>query len=63
MRDPVETIKLPDVSATPTTKVSALDGTALPWKDAGSGLEVDASAARNDPDPTVIALHAVTART
>ena len=63
VRDPVATMTLPDVSATPTTTVSALDGTTLPWKDAGSGLEVDASTARNDPDPTVIALTGVSART
>jgi alpha-L-fucosidase len=63
VRDPLETITLPDVSATPTTMVSAIDGTTLPWKDAGSGLEVDASTARNDPDPTVIALTGVSART
>jgi alpha-L-fucosidase len=62
VRGPLDVIKLPDVSATRTTVVSAVDGTVLAWKDTGGGLEIDASTARSDPDPTVVALHGVTAR-
>jgi hypothetical protein len=60
MRDPIDAINLPDVRATATTEISAMDGTALPWKESASGLEIDASAARSDPDPTVVVLKAVT---
>jgi alpha-L-fucosidase len=63
VRDSVDMFTLPDVRATPTSTVSAVDGAALPWKDAASGLEVDASTARSDPDPTVVVLKDVSART
>jgi alpha-L-fucosidase len=64
VRDASDTITLPDVSPTPTSAVTALDGTALPWKDSPEGIVLDASsvAARTAPDPAVVALHHVGAR-
>jgi alpha-L-fucosidase len=55
-------ITLPDVGATPTTRVTALDGTALPWKDSPAGIVVDASVAPSASDPAVLALTKVHAR-
>jgi alpha-L-fucosidase len=62
VREPVDTIKLPDVTSTPTTVVATVDGTGLPWKDTRESLDIDAAAARNDPDPTVVVLKGVSAR-
>jgi hypothetical protein len=64
VRDARDTVTLPDVSATPTTSVTTVDGSALPWKDSPEGLVVDATAvsARTGPDPTVVALHQVSGR-
>jgi alpha-L-fucosidase len=54
---------LPNVCATPTTAVTAIDGSALPWKDSPSGLVVDlpARAAANEAEPAVIVMRRVAA--
>jgi alpha-L-fucosidase len=62
VRDPADSVVLPDVRATPTTAVSTVAGTALAWNQTAAGIEVQVSAARNDPDPIVIVLNGVTAR-
>jgi len=62
VRDAPESITLPDVGATPTTTVTALDGAALPWKDSPAGIVIDATSARTGPDPAVVALRQVSAR-
>jgi alpha-L-fucosidase len=55
-------VTLADVCATPTTTVSTVDGTPLPWTDSPAGLAIECAAASPGPDPTVLALRQVTAR-
>jgi hypothetical protein len=54
-------VTLPDVGATATTAVRAIDGTPVPWRDAPSGLAVDLPPREPGPEPTVLALHQVRA--
>jgi hypothetical protein len=55
-------ITLPDVSATPTTEITTIDGTAVPWKDSPAGIVVDLPSVAASPDPSVVALRHVAAR-
>ena len=54
-------ITLPDVRATPTTAITTVAGTVLPWRDTAAGIEIDTSAGVGD-DPSVLVLHHVAAR-
>ena len=62
VQDATGSITLPDVCATPTTAVTTVTGTALSWKDSPSGIVVDTAPAAARPDPTVLALSHVAAR-
>ena len=55
-------ITLPDVAATPTTEIAAIDGRPLPWKDSPAGIVVDLAGAPAGPDPSVVALRKVAGR-
>ena len=62
VRDAGGTITLPDVRATPTTSVEAVDGTVLAWKESSAGIVVELSTATTSPEPTVLAMRRVDAR-
>ena len=55
-------ITLPEVCATPTTAVTTVDGTALPWKDSPAGIVIDVPTGAAGTGPLVVALEQVTAR-
>lgn len=57
-----DTITLPEVAPTPTTAVVSVDGTALAWKDTPAGIAIDAPTAKDNAEPTVVALNDVVAR-
>jgi alpha-L-fucosidase len=52
---------LPDVCATPTTVVTTIGGTTVPWSDSPSGLVVEVPPVA-EPEPGVVALQRVAAR-
>jgi alpha-L-fucosidase len=56
-------VTLPDLRATATTAVRAIDGTPIPWRDGPSGITVDVTSREPGPEPTVLALHQVRAAT
>lgn len=61
VREPPETITLPELRATPTTSVTTLDGSSMRWVDSPSGISITppaGAAAR----PTVLRLRDVAAR-
>jgi alpha-L-fucosidase len=62
LRDPGPSVTLPDVGATATTAVEALDGAPLEWKETPSGIEVELPSPHAGPGPLVIALRRVGAR-
>jgi len=62
LRDPVPTVTLPDVTATPTTEVETLSGKQLQWRNAPTGIEVTLEAAPVGSGPVVVALRRVEAR-
>ena len=62
VRAPGGEITLPDVRPTPTTNVTTVAGSALPWRDSSAGLVVDIPAPPSDSLPVVVALHQVVAR-
>lgn len=55
-------VTLPDVAPTPSTTVTTVDGTGLPWHDSVAGLTVDLPDRSPGGEPSVIALHHVVAR-
>ncbi len=55
-------VVLPDVRATATSEVEALDGTRLPWRPTAEGLDIDLPACTAPPQPTVVAMRNVDAR-
>jgi hypothetical protein len=55
-------LTLPEVRSTPTTTVTAIDGTALPWKDTPDGVIVDAPVPAVPAEPAVLTLRQVEAR-
>jgi len=55
-------ITLPEVCSTPTTAVTAIDGSALPWKDSPSGIVIEALPVAAGPGPIVVALDQVATR-
>ena len=61
-RGATRSITLPDVRATPTASVEAVDGTPMPWRDTPTGLSIDLPPIAERPEPMVIALHRVEAR-
>jgi alpha-L-fucosidase len=63
VQGPSGSVTLPDVRSTPTTAVSAIDGTPLAWKDTPAGIVVDAPTPAPAPEPVVLALRQVDART
>jgi alpha-L-fucosidase len=63
VRDAVGPITLREVCATPTTAVTTVEGTALAWKDSPSGIVVDMPAVASGPEPAVLVLRHVGART
>jgi alpha-L-fucosidase len=62
VRDPMSTAMLSDVRATPMTVVETTDGTPLAWRSTPSGVEVDLFHAHGGPEPLVIALRRIEAR-
>jgi hypothetical protein len=62
VREPTAVLRLSDVAATPTTRVTGPDGTARAWRDTGDGIEVDLGAGAPSRGPATVTLHAVTAR-
>ncbi len=56
-------VVLPEIRATPTTSVSAVDGTPFDWVDTPSGLSVAVPTRPADRGPTVVVLDHVEART
>jgi len=62
VRDPLPTVTLADVRATPTTAVTTVGGEALPWIDTPSGIVVDLPSVTGRPEPMVIVLRPLTAR-
>jgi alpha-L-fucosidase len=61
LRTATSSIVLSDVSATPTTTVTNIQGTSLPWKASSSGIAIDLAAA-SSPEPTVVVMCHVVAR-
>ena len=55
-------ITLPDIRSTPTTSVATIDGVARSWRESASGLVVDVTLSEAGPEPTVVALRHVDAR-
>jgi alpha-L-fucosidase len=62
VREPAAPVTLADISPTPATEVTTIDGTPLPWEAAPAGILVHVAAAAAVRDPTVVALHRVVAR-
>jgi hypothetical protein len=61
------TVTLADVAATPTTTVTRVDGTRLPWRNGPEGLSVDlptdpTTDSEADPEPVVVVFGQVDAR-
>jgi alpha-L-fucosidase len=55
-------VTLPDVAATPTTTVATVDGTTVAWRDGPAGLTVDLPPREPGPEPVVVQLRHVVAR-
>ena len=63
VQGPSGSVTLPDVRPTPTTVITRIGGTELPWKDTPNGIAVDMPAAASTAEPAVLALRQVEART
>jgi alpha-L-fucosidase len=61
VRDASAPIALAEISATPTTAITTVDGSALAWKDSASGIVIDPGALAGSPEPAVLALRHVAA--
>jgi len=62
VRGATGSVTLTDVRPTATTAVTTLDGAPLVWRDTPSGIAIDLPSGAAGPEPTVLALHAVSAR-
>jgi alpha-L-fucosidase len=59
VRDASGRTTLPDIAATPTTKVESLTGDPLRWDASRDGLAVDLPELESSPEPVVVALRSV----
>jgi alpha-L-fucosidase len=62
VRDPGTAVMLPDVRPMPTTAVETIDGAPLPWRNTPSGIEIELLTEHTGPEPVVLALRRVEAR-
>lgn len=62
VRDASGRTTLPDVASTPTTQVTSIDGSTVPWEVTKNGLALDLPEREPSPEPVVVALRSVSPR-
>ena len=62
LRNSTGPVVLPDVTATPTSEIETMGGTALPWKPTPQGISIELPGGTSGPWPMVVAMRQVDAR-